>query len=171
MKTHTLENMFDEVEKATGSVQAQRDDARDGVVSAIRAIEGELRERLSGGTLRGLKNIGTDDCRFYAGRVRGKTDAKILWPEEENATAETLVITADGELQMAICCTDANAEIIPDLATRDIHDGEFRAEDLRDLLRTLSKVLSRHTVYAERAVERYADLRELSEMVLEFLRK
>jgi hypothetical protein len=131
------------------------------VVQAVRALESALKERLDGGALRGLKNLGHNRDPLYAARIRGKTDGRVPWPNEENATAETLVLMPSGRLEIAVCKTDAQGDMF-DIEMRPAEDADLRAEDLEDLLRTLIDIIPRTVAYADKARERYAGLRELS---------
>ena len=165
----TPEDLMRSVSAATRQAESKRHEAREAVVPAIRAMETELIRQLDGGKLRGLKNLGIGAQPFYAARIRGKPDTKILWPDEADSYASTLVVVPSGHVVMAICETDSNGEIDPVITIRQVRPDEWRAEDLQGLLTTLRDVIPRHVEYAERAAERYAGLHELSENVLKLL--
>ena len=119
----------------------------------------------------GLKNLGLGKDPFYAARLRGKTDGKVIWPsdDEPDRKTETLVIVPDGKLQFAICRTDDEGAMFVDVELRVPTDEELRVEDLDGMLQTFAEIIPRHIAYAAKAKERYVGLRELSDKVLRLL--
>jgi hypothetical protein len=157
--------MMERVRSANARVASEQTAAREAVIPAIRAVEHELKRQLGDGCLRGFKNVGFGANPFYAARVRGKCDTKLLWPDESNAQATTLVLTPDGCLMMAVCMTDSDGEILPTVGVRVVLDDELRVEDLQEFLQTLAEIVPRHVANADRATERYINLRGLSDRI------
>jgi hypothetical protein len=152
---------LDEVSAATKSAEKSRTGARESVVAAVRALETALQDRLDGGNLRGLKNLGHNRDPLYAARIRGKPDGRVRWPDSPNAANRTLVLTPKGKLQVAVCRTDVAGDMF-DIELFDAVDEDIDVEDLENLLKTLIDIIPRTVAYADKARERYAGLRELS---------
>jgi hypothetical protein len=160
-KQSALQSLLDEVSAATKSAEKSRDGARTSVVEAVRALETALQERLDGGTLRGLKNLGHNRDPLYAARIRGKPDGRVKWPDTPMTSTDTLVLSPKGKLQVAVCRTDERGDMY-DIELRDAADEDITTEDLENLLRTLIDIVPRTVAYADKARDRYAALRELS---------
>ena len=160
-KQSTLLPLLDEASAALRSAEKGRDATRALAVQAVRALETALQDHLEGGSLRGLKNLGHNQNQLYAARIRGKPDARVRWPDEENAISKTLVLNPKGKLQVAVCRTDEQGDMF-DIELRDATDEDLDAEDLENFLRTLIEILPRTVAYAGKARERYSGLRELS---------
>jgi hypothetical protein len=159
-KQITLEELLDEIAAATRSAEHSQDSADD-VIRAIRALERALQEKLDGNTLRGLKNLGHSRDPLYGARIRGQSDARVKWPDRENAMSEALFLSPQGILRVAACRTDEHGDMF-DLEVRDAVDDDFVIEDLADFLKTLIDVGPRTVTYATKARERYAGIRELA---------
>lgn len=160
-KEPSLQSLLDEVSAATKSAQKSRSGARTAVIEAVRALETALQERLDGGSLRGLKNLGHNRDPLYAARVRGKPDGRVRWPDTPLTSTETLVLSPKGQLQIAVCRTDERGDMY-DIELRDAADEDITTEDLENFLRTLIDIVPRTVAYADKARDRYAALRELS---------
>jgi len=159
---------LDEVSTATKNAEKSRDGTRIVVIQAVRALEAALQERLDGGSLRGLKNLGHNRDPLYAARIRGKPDSRVRWPDAPNSVSETLVLSPKGQLQVAICRTDDQGDMF-DIELRDALDTDIDSEDLESFLRTMVEIVPRTVAYADKAKDRYAALRELSLNALKLL--
>lgn len=169
MAENKIDMLLDKVRHSSTDTAEFRDDAREQAIAAIRGLEQALVESLAGEPLRGLKNLGTGSQPYYGARVRGKPEAKLLWPEEPDSEAETLVIVADGHLAMAVCRTMTSGGIDPHVEECEVEDSDLRAEDVEAMLTTMAEIITRHITSAQTARERYTKLRELSDSVLRVL--
>jgi hypothetical protein len=168
--TKSPNDLIETVGDVSQRAEHEKTRARVSAISAVRALEHDLVRRLDGVSLRGLRNLATGEGPFfYAARVRGHTDSKLLWPDEDNAEAMTLVLMPRGQLHMAICRTEDDGYIDPLVTSKSATDDELYAEDLQAFLNTLAEVIPRHIEYSDRATKRYALMHELSEKVLQLL--
>lgn len=120
-------------------------------ISAIRAIESRLVEALDGERLRGLPNLGNDEHRFHAARVRGRYASEVL-PFDGR---EILVVDGDGWIVFAAFSRQG-------VVTKRALDDELLAEDVALLSERAQQILAAHLSRLERSTARYEKLEELA---------
>ena len=156
-----LQELLDKVSDANGQIALERQECKNEVAQAIRAVEAALLDALGHEPLRGLKNLASSTPPFYAARLRGDADRPFAWPTR--GQIDVPVILPTGKLVAAMIVTDAKGQKQFTVETRPIKEEEFRAEDLEVYLRKVGMLLSRHLQHTDQGRTRYAKIRELAE--------
>jgi hypothetical protein len=138
---------LDEIATVTESAAEIRKIARANSIRACRILESALIHALQSEPLRGLPNLGTSACPFYAGRVRGKPDTQL--PPEK----WSLVVNPHGLLVMAKPIV-VDGDLL-DVRTAPVLDEELLAEDCERLATCLAILLPRHIAKTKAAEQKF----------------